>query len=53
MIQFKHMDNANQILGIAYSNGVVNAVFSDEILDYRIVCQCSGRDYVEKVKEVR
>lgn len=45
--QFEFVDNANQLIGIAYSNGVVNAVFSDEMLDQRIVYKCHGLDYVE------
>ena len=39
-----------QILGIAYSNEVVVAVFSDRILDYRIIGQCYGGDYVGKIR---
>jgi hypothetical protein len=39
-----------QILGIAYSNEVVEAVFSDIILDYRIIGQCYGGDYVGKIR---
>ncbi len=45
--RFAFMDNENQLLGIAYSNGVVNAVFSDKMLDPRIIYKCAGLDYVE------
>mgnify|MGYP003290628847 CR=1 FL=1 len=46
--RFEFLDNENQLLGIAYSNGVVNAVFSDRMLDPRIIYKCAGLNYVER-----
>lgn len=49
--RFAFMDNENQLIGIAYSNGVVNAVFSDKMLDPRIIYKCAGLDYMESERE--
>ena len=46
--RFEFLDNDRQLLGIAYSNGVVNAVFSDRMLDPRIIYKCAGLNYVER-----
>lgn len=49
--RFEFLDNENQLIGIAYSNGVVNAVFSDKMLDPRIIYKCTGLDYMESERE--
>ena len=49
--RFEFLDNENQLIGIAYSNGVVNAVFSDKMLDPRIIYKCTGLDYMEIERE--